>query len=98
MLKDNLGCRERIAKGPAGAVDDGKKKGKKGGKGGKGAAAEILDGTNIKANMYILYNKDKLSISNTFEREIQRYSTEDRLLRTERKSWLRGIRRDSERK
>ena len=64
-IKGNLGCRERSAKGPAGAVEDGKKKGKKGGKGGKGAAAEILDGTNIKANMYILFNKDKLSISNT---------------------------------
>ena len=62
--KGNLGCRERIAKGPAGAVDDGKKKGKKGGKGGKGAAAEILDGTNIKANMDLLFNKDKLSIYN----------------------------------
>jgi len=46
--EDQEKIRERIAKGPAGAVDDGKKKGKKGGKGGKGAAAEILDGTNIK--------------------------------------------------
>ena len=53
-MKRYLGYRERIAKGPAGAVDDGKKKGKKGGKAGKGAAAEILDGTNIKANMYII--------------------------------------------